>query len=113
MRWLLQSELYCPNHRTKKGFTALHLASTPEMATVLLEAGADPYMMARPGKMIPLHFAVARGQRDIVEVFLKRGVMPVPVTGGLSPLNLAVIQKDWAMADLLKRSVITRSYDQP
>ena len=54
-------------------FTALHLCKTPEVATVLINAGADTTVIDSWGKTA-LQFAALSGRTDVAKAMIKAGV---------------------------------------
>jgi ankyrin repeat protein len=80
---------------TQDGWTSLHLAATPEIAAVLLDAGADIeapnlHKFAGPGNR-PLHGATYLNRPEVVRFLLERGADPNSRdNAGLTALHLAV-----------------------
>lgn len=88
------------------GFTALHLAAFfghPEIAALLLEAGADANALSKNAMSLrPLHSAAATRQRTIVEMLLVYGADPnIGQQGGWTPLHAAAHHGDLETARLL------------
>jgi uncharacterized protein len=79
---------------TDEGWTALHLAATPEIASMLLDAGADinarnRHKFAGPGNS-PLSAAVYQDRRDVVRLLIDRGAdVNQGDNAGFTPLHLA------------------------
>jgi ankyrin repeat protein len=78
------------------GMTALHWAAergNPELARVLLAAGANTAAATRNGHHTPLHVAAARGQVAVVRLLLAgstaRAGVNAPTTTGATPLHFA------------------------
>ncbi|MBJ6983995.1 ankyrin repeat domain-containing protein [Luteimonas sp. MC1750] len=74
---LVQKGGFDPNEPTGVTDTsALHLVvRTPDVAKILLDAGADPNAVAGMGRT-PLHFAAQRGNSQTVEYLLQAGANP-------------------------------------
>ena len=79
---------------TEDGWTPLHLAATPEIARLLLDAGADiqarnRHKFAGPGNS-PLHGATYLDRPEVVRFLLERGADPnARDNAGLTALHLA------------------------
>ena len=79
---------------TDEGWTALHLAATREIASMLLDAGADinacnRHKFAGPGNS-PLSAAVYQDRRDVVRLLIERGAdVNQGDRAGFTPLHLA------------------------
>jgi ankyrin repeat protein len=76
------------------GMTALHWAAyndEPELAAILLVAGANVEARTRLGDYTPLHLAAARAGAEVVTALLEAGADPsAPTsTGGALPLHFA------------------------
>jgi ankyrin repeat protein len=95
VRRLLAQEPGLAAGYTEEGWTALHLAATPEVAEALLEAGADiqapnRHKFAGPGNR-PLHGATYMNRPDVARLLLERGADPnARDKAGLTALHLAV-----------------------
>jgi uncharacterized protein len=94
--------------RSSDGFTALHYAAFfggPEAVGVLLEAGADPHLVAEnPTGVRPLHSAAAARDAEAVRLLLEAGADPDAVqAGGFTALQAAAHHDDDATATLLLR----------
>jgi ankyrin repeat protein len=80
---------------TDEGWTALHLAATPEIAAVLLDVGADingpnGHKFAGPGNS-PLSAAAYQQRQDVARVLIERGAaVNQGDNSGFTPLHLAV-----------------------
>jgi ankyrin repeat protein len=85
------------------GTTALHWAAmngNPEMAQLLIYAGATVKATTRVGSLTPLYLAAQYGHAKVVEVLLKAGAdAKVPTPGGITPLMMAASSGD---ADTIK-----------
>ena len=91
---------------SQDGFTALPFAcffAQPEMASLLLQHGADPNAVARhPIKVTPLHSAAAARELPIVAMLLTHGASPnVHQQQGWTPLHSAAQHGDRGMIELL------------
>jgi ankyrin repeat protein len=81
------------------GMTALHWAAVKgdaEMASMLIEAGANVKAVTRVGLYTPLHVASQNGNAAVVEVLLAAGsdVNARTLPGGTTPLHLAAASGD-------------------
>ena len=80
----------CTNERDDEGRTALHLAANTDVATALLDRGADIEAKGLQYGNTALHLAAEAGNADIVALFLSRGADSNARNGsGLVPLDLA------------------------
>jgi len=92
---LLRAEPALASAYTDDGWSMLHLAATPEVAALLLDAGADVNAPNRhevfgPGGG-PLHSAVYQKRPDVIEVLLERGAnVKATDRAGWTPLHMAV-----------------------
>jgi ankyrin repeat protein len=95
VRRLLAGDSNLSRAYTEDGWTALHLAATPEIAGLLLEAGADiaapnRHKFAGPGNS-PLHGATYLNRPEVVRSLLERGADPNGLdNAGFTALHLAV-----------------------
>jgi len=87
------------------GMTALHWAAergSPELAQMLLYAGADPEPATRLGGYTPLHLASHRGHTEVVGVLAAGGSdVGALTTTGVSALHLAAESGSGATAGAL------------
>ncbi len=85
------------------GMTALHWAAmngNPEMAQLLIYAGATVKSTTRIGSYTPLYLAAQYGKANVVDVLLKAGAdAKAPAIGGVTPLMMAASSGD---ADTVK-----------
>jgi len=79
-----------PNTRDSDECTALHIAAGTghaDVARALLEGGAKPDVKGLDAGFTPLHFAVLKGHREVVEVLLLMGADANAVDNkGVTPL---------------------------
>ena len=87
------------------GSTALHWAAhrnDPQMARLLIEAGADIGATTRVGDLTPLFMAAKNGNATIVELLLDAGAEADSTnTNGTTPLMLAAASGDVGTVELL------------
>lgn len=94
VRLILAEEPGSAGEYTDEGWTALHLAATPEVAGLLLDAGADiraqnRHRFAGPGNS-PLHGATYLNRVEVVRFLLARGAdANARDNAGLTALHLA------------------------
>ncbi len=70
--------------------------------------GVDPNRPLEQGRT-PLHFAVIRGKRDVVEYLLKRGANPnLRDDYGNTPLHYAYENRDVKMVSILMKAGMDR-----
>jgi len=91
------------------GMTALHWAAehaNPEMARVLLIAGAAPGAVTRLGDYTPLHIAARKGAAGVVAALLDAGAAPEARTSpaGVQPLHYAAAAGSVAAVEALIRA---------
>jgi len=95
VRRLLNEDPSLARAYTDEGWTPLHLAATPEIAEMLLDAGADINTRNRhrefgPGNS-PLSAAVYQDRRDVVGLLIERGAdLNQGDNANWRPLHLAV-----------------------
>lgn len=68
-----------PNQANDRGWTPLHqpaYRNDPEMATILIEAGANVSMVAHGDGGTPLAVALFWGNREVADVLARSGVVP-------------------------------------
>jgi ankyrin repeat protein len=97
------ADVRAPSHN---GHTALHGAVEdahgPEIARMLIEAGAEIDAQRTKGRDAPLHLAAARGSADVVALLIGRGArLELRNAAGSTPLHLAAAQAAAANVDLL------------
>jgi uncharacterized protein len=94
VRRLLSNDPSLAREYTEEGWTALHLAATPDIADMLLDAGADinarnRHKFAGPGNS-PLSAAVYQQRNDVVRLLGERGAdVNQGDNAGWRPLHLA------------------------
>ena len=76
------------------GMTGLHWAAengNPEIASILLESGADVEAVTRLGAYRPLHLAARRGNASVIQLLLDASADPETesATGSVTPLHFA------------------------
>lgn len=101
VRRLLEADASTVVRVTDDGFTALHLAAyfdREEVVSTLLEAGADPDVMATNGtRLRPLHAATAARAPAIVALLVEAGAsVDARQSGGFTPLMAAAKHGDTA-----------------
>jgi ankyrin repeat protein len=94
---------------TPDGFTPLHIAAFAKNATAaraLLEAGADPNVLATASfaRVTPLGTCAFAGANDVAGLLLEHGADPnLTADHGFTPLDAAVANGNDELADLLRR----------
>ena len=91
------------------GLSTLHWAARsgePEIAKILLDAGASVYARTRNGAYTPLHEASKAGNALVARVLLEAGADPAARTtaGGATPLHFAAISGSAAAVKVLLES---------
>ncbi len=92
---ILASEPTLARAHANDGWSMLHLAATPEVAALLLKAGADinasnRHQVLGPGNK-PLHSAVYMDRPELVDFLLDRGAdVNAMDRAGWTPLHIAV-----------------------
>jgi uncharacterized protein len=95
VRRLLAEDPSLARGYTEEGWTALHLAATPEIAGVLIDAGADVnsrnrHRFAGPGNS-PVSAAVYQQRNEVMRLLIARGAdVNQGDNAGFTPLHLAV-----------------------
>ena len=100
------------------GWSPLYAAAVfghKEVVQLLLESGAEVNVTSRSG-WTPLHCAAGKGYRDCVKILLEKGAMPnMPNTKdyyGQTPLNIAEMNGQVAIANILKNYISKRFQDE-
>jgi uncharacterized protein len=103
--------LPAPDAWSRDGFTALHLAAFARnagAARTLLEAGADPDVVARAplARVTPLGTAAFAGAADVARILLEHGADPsIGEEVGGKPLDTARARGDAELVALLEAAV--------
>ena len=85
------------------GFIHLHFAGTKEMATLLIEKGADVNAKSDDG-IAPLHGASSKGLTTVVELLISKGAdVNARRSGRVTALDDAISRKETETADLLRK----------
>ena len=85
------------------GFIHLHFAGTKEMATLLIEKGADVNAKSDDG-ITPLHGASSKGLTTVVELLISKGAdVNAKKSGRVTALDFAISRKETETADLLRK----------
>lgn len=93
-------KLTCSNEKVT-GLTALHYAPNEEIASILLEAGADPDAVTSTGTA-PIHLAAYNSRTGVVKVLLEKGADPSLQDGnGRTALHEAAFRNEPVTALLL------------
>src|SRR5947208_10429858 len=101
-------DLPAPDAWTPDGFTGLHLAAfarNAPAARVLLEAGADPNVLATASfaQVTPLGTCAFAGANDVARLLLEHGADPlVTEDQGFTPLDAAIENGNAELAELLR-----------
>jgi len=89
--WLLDEKGADVNATTSGGLTGLHMASSPDIATGLLDRGADPTILSDDG-CSPLMIQAMYGKADVVARLLQdmrvRATVNLQHVGGTSALHM-------------------------
>jgi uncharacterized protein len=106
VRQLIADDPEVVNRFSADGFAPVALAAYfgyPDLVEELLAAGADVNAQARnPMKVAAIHAAVSRRDARCVEILLNKGADPnLPQQDGITPLTVAVTNKDEAIIKLL------------
>lgn len=90
----------CSNGKVD-GLTALHYAPNEQIATILLEAGADPDAVTST-QTAPIHLAAYNSRIGVVKVLLEKGAKPsLPDGSGRTALHETAFRNDSQTATLL------------
>jgi ankyrin repeat protein len=85
------------------GLSPLHLASSRDIAVLLIAGGADVNVRANNGVM-PLHLATISQREGVAELLIAHGAdVNAKDAFGLTPLQLAIATGRVAIADLLRQ----------
>jgi len=85
------------------GFIHLHFAGTKEMATLLIEKGADVNAKSDDG-ITPLHGASSKGLTTVVELLISKGAdVNAKKSGRVTALDFAISRKETETANLLRK----------
>ena len=101
-------DLPAPNAWTPDGFTPLHIAAfarNAEAARKLLEAGADPNVVATASfaRVTPLGTCAFAGANDVARLLLEHGADPnLAEDDRFTPLDAAVENGNTELAELLR-----------
>src|SRR5437764_12358577 len=100
--------LPAPDAWTPDGFTPLHIAAfarNVEAARTLLDAGADPNVLATASfaRVTPLGTCAFAGATEVARVLLEHGADPtLPADDGFTPLDAAIENGNDELAALLR-----------
>jgi cytohesin len=94
------------NAKDEDGFTPLHQAALgghKKIAELLIAKGADVNAKTKKAGQTPLHSSAFFGHKTVVELLIAKGADVNAKGSGTTPLDLAIINGETEIADLLRK----------